>query len=61
MKLYYSIMLFCQRDSEELKRELEELREVMIKTHEENVGHRLTIAEKEDAIRVSLGASCKPQ
>lgn len=38
-------------DTEELKRELEELRGVMIKTHEENVGHRLALAEKDDIIR----------
>ena len=35
-----------------MKKELDDVREVMIRTHEENIGHRLTLAEKEDSIKV---------
>ncbi|KAL5251547.1 hypothetical protein ACHWQZ_G017051 [Mnemiopsis leidyi] len=40
-----------QTENDDLKKELEDVREVMIKTHEENIGHRLTLAEKDDVIK----------
>ncbi|XP_063687919.1 putative uncharacterized protein MYH16 isoform X3 [Bolinopsis microptera] len=40
-----------QTETDDMKKELEDVREVMIKTHEENIGHRLTLAEKEESIK----------